>query len=134
MRYFIYLIGLLFIGVSAAIPAHAQLVCGDPANPCKTTKTASEVINLSFDFANRAANGITVVSVTAVNVNKNTDASSQIISASPAPSVISQTEKVFFQVKGGAVGDRYNLSIKVSKTDTAELLEGNVSLSIVSGL
>jgi hypothetical protein len=100
-------------------------------------KTPYEVRNISLDMgpkANNGSNGVTLVSVVALNLSTNVDASAAIISANPAPSIIAMTEKVFIQLRGGSVGERYAIRVRVSKNDTGELLEGNVVLQIVGGI
>lgn len=122
----IVLAGLLLIGL-LLWSSFSQAASGS------VSKTPVEVINLTLDFSPQAANGITLVGVTATNMANNADQTSTVVSASPPPVVLSSTEKVFVQVKNGVIGARYNVSIVVSKNDTGEVIEGNIILQVVSG-
>jgi hypothetical protein len=102
-------------------------------DPCRVSKKAFDVVNATLDFSNRAKDGITLVSVTVTNLRTNADATSAIVSSTPAPTVILGANKVFVQFKSGSVGDRYNVSVRVTTNDTLESIEGNFVLQIVAG-
>lgn len=98
-------------------------------------KTPAESIDVKLDFINRAPNGVTLAAVAATNTNTNRDATSTIIVLSPdtpVPAVVPMTSQVVVRVKGGSVGDTYNVAMRVLKTDTGEQLEGNITLRIVA--
>jgi hypothetical protein len=97
--------------------------------PCSVTKAPAEQIDLSLDFTARAPNGITLLGVLAINQSTKADASSTIIMPSPAPAV--SGNKVSFRVQGGANAQHFSLLVRVSKNDTGEVLEGEITLYVI---
>lgn len=95
-------------------------------------KTSYESFDCSMEFSTRAPDAITIDSVTASNSKTKADVSAAIISASPAPTVVSNT-KVVLRVQGGNVGEEYLISIKVIRPSTGEKYEGTILLHISTG-
>jgi hypothetical protein len=99
------------------------------------SKSPVEVLDLSLDFTARAANGITLVSVTAINVATGVDDTASLIvtpPATPVPAVVPATQKVTFRIFGGTDKQSDNLLVRVTKNDTGETLEGNILLHILN--
>lgn len=96
------------------------------------TKSPIEVLDLSLDFAPRAPNGITLVSVAAINAATGADDTATIVKATPAPGVIPGSEKVALRVFGGIDKQSDNILIRVTKNDTGETLEGSILLHILN--
>ncbi len=95
-------------------------------------KTPFETFDVSMDFVNRAQNGITIDGVTATRSSNGQDVTSSVIADTPAPFVETMTNRVAFRVKGGTLGETYIIAIRVTKTDTMEKLEGDISLRVVN--
>ena len=92
-------------------------------------KTPSEVDSYFLDFVNQLSTGETIStsSVTAYDVLNARDATAQIISTSPAPSV--SGTQVIFWYQGGTVNGRYIIAVKVT-TSLNRALEGDVDLLV----
>lgn len=107
-------------------------------------KTPSEAYNFAFSFAGVAGNdGITLVSVTAVNALTGADLSSTIIAASPPPQVTSSVTVngvatpglyVVFRAQGGSNNQRVLVNCVVTDNVTGEILNPQITLLISSGL
>jgi hypothetical protein len=133
MKKLFTLIAILALAAVKGSSQETEITC--PSSGCIVTKTPYETFNLQLNFANRAPNGITIDSVTAVRQSNSQDVTtSLIINApdSPVPSVTSMTEKVVFRIKGGTVGELYTIAVRVIKTDTSEKLEGDITLRVVN--
>jgi hypothetical protein len=133
MKKLFTLIAILALAAVKGSSQETEITC--PSSGCIVTKTPYETFNLQLNFANRAPNGITIDSVTAVRQSNSQDVTtSMIVNApdSPVPSVTSMTEKVVFRIKGGTVGELYTIAVRVIKTDTSEKIEGDITLRVVS--
>jgi hypothetical protein len=133
MKKLFTLIAILALAAVKGSSQETEITC--PSSGCIVTKTPYETFNLQLNFANRAPNGITIDSVTAVRQSNSQDVTTSLIvnaPDSPVPSVTSMTEKVVFRIKGGTVGELYTIAVRVIKTDTSEKIEGDITLRVVS--
>jgi hypothetical protein len=96
------------------------------------TKTPYEQFDCSMDFVQViGTDAMTLDAVAAANVN-GVDTSSDMISSSPVPAIVSGTKKVVFRVKGGRNGETHRISIKVVNSVSGEKFEGVMMLKIAS--
>jgi len=108
------------------------IVKAQTETPGVLNKTPFEQIDASIDFTQRASMGVTLSSVTAFNMATNRDDTASVIAGSPAPTVTGGGKIVQFRLKGGNIGQRFNIKCQVTKADTGEKLEGNLTLIIVA--
>ncbi|SRR6266404_1227433 len=93
------------------------------------TKTPWAMYDVSLDFATRAPNGITLVSVTAYDA-ADADATSRIITTVPTPAVFPSSKRVIFRVHAGEANETFSIAVRVVKNDTGEKVESVVLLRI----
>ncbi|MDE2100759.1 MAG: hypothetical protein KGL39_26170 [Patescibacteria group bacterium] len=98
------------------------------------SKTIFEKFNLQVDFSNvTTPSSISLVGVTAIDQTlRGADATSIIVSGSPAPSITSLTNYVVFQIQGGTANHTYVVAVKVARTDTGEQFEADIPLSVTA--
>jgi hypothetical protein len=83
-----------------------------------------------MDFINRAPDGITLNSVTAINSKTLSNDTANVISSTIPPFVIGGTNKVAIRLKGGNVGDLEHVIIQVTRVSTGEKLQAIVWVNI----
>lgn len=92
------------------------------------TKTPIESFNCGVSFPRLTADGLTLISVTSVNIATGLDSTSVIVDASPAPVVFGSL--VVVRVNGGSSKERHLVNVLVSDTVTGEVFEGQFTIAV----
>ena len=96
-------------------------------------KSPYESFNLGVDFTPViGTDGLTITHIYATMIGTQTDVTSSMIAASPAPGILTGTDIVSFRIQGGAVQQRYLLDVQVSDNLNGSLYDGQINLSVVS--
>jgi len=119
---------LLSVLFAIALPIQSQppLNCGGAG--CVIKKTPYEQFDCSMDFAQPIGTDAMTLDSVSSSIGGN-DTTSQVIAASPAPSVVAGT-KVVFRVAHGTNGQLHTISVKVVDSTTGETYEGLLQLRI----
>jgi hypothetical protein len=111
--------------------------------PLPITKAPQEQYNCGASFPNTTADGITLVSVTATDYVTLANITASVITSSPAPAVatsvtingVVQTgEFVIFRLFGGTNGQIILIDVLVQDNVTGEQFDGQLLVTIKSGL
>jgi hypothetical protein len=111
--------------------------------PLPITKAPQEQYNCGASFPNTTADGITLVSVTATDYVTLANVTASVIASSPVPAtatsvtingVVQTGEFVIFSLIGGTSGQIILIDVLVQDNVTGERFDGQLLVTIKSGL